>query len=395
MASRYAFSTCRLEELCEINIGKTPSRSNPIFWNGTHPWLSIADMNQGRNLTHTKERITAEGVVSSGIKEVTTGTLLLSYKLSIGKVGITQKNLYTNEAIAALPILDSSVLDINFLYWTLKTIDLLETSDKAAMGKTLNKAKLRQLQIPLPPLEEQKRIAGILDAADILRAKRREALARLDDLLQSTFLDMFGDPVTNPKGWEVKTFGETVEKMHQGINTAADKVRYVEVGAPIIQAKHIVADGISLEGVKFLGKSDREKYFSKYVPKQWDILFSNIGTIGRSSIFTETKELFFAWNVFGIRPNHTLVNVFYMKAFLDYLETVNFFDRYLTGGTVKFVSKKVLGSIMLPLPPLELQRRFAEIVSSVEEQKAKMRKHLEQLDDLFASLQQRAFRGDL
>jgi type I restriction enzyme, S subunit len=385
-----------LVPLCEIITfrgGGTPRKDNDEYWAKEIPWASVKDF-KDIELEKTKDWISRIGLENSSANLIPAGHVIVPTRMALGKAAINSIDLAINQDLRAL--IPKVELDNRYLLHSfLGLAPEIERQGSGATVKGITQAKLGLMKIPLPPLEEQKRIAGILDAADILRAKRREALAKLDDLLQSTFLDMFGDPVTNPKGWEVKTFGETVEKMHQGINTAADKVRYVEVGAPIIQAKHIVADGISLEGVKFLGKSDREKYFSKYVPKQWDILFSNIGTIGRSSIFTETKELFFAWNVFGIRPNHTLVNVFYMKAFLDYLETVNFFDRYLTGGTVKFVSKKVLGSIMLPLPPLELQRRFAEIVSSVEEQKAKMRKHLEQLDDLFASLQQRAFRGDL
>ena len=150
----------------------------------------------------TKERITRIGATKSGSKRIPRGTLLLSFKLSLGKRTFSGCDLFTNEAIAALHVLDHDVADRDYLYWALGSIDYDRLVDRAAKGKTLNKAKLKLLEIPLPPLDEQKRIAGILDAADALRAKRREALGQLDTLLQSTFLDMFGDPVTNPMGWE-------------------------------------------------------------------------------------------------------------------------------------------------------------------------------------------------
>lgn len=197
----------KLEDLCDIEIGKTPARSNTEYWSGgTLPWLTISDMNQGRFLTTTKECVTHEGVEAAPMKLVQPGTLLLSFKLSIGKVGFASIPLFTNEAIAALTNMDKG-LDSGYMYWALQAIDLLENVDKAAKGKTLNKAKLKQLKIPLPPLPEQRRIAAILDKADALHIKRREAIAKLDQLLQSVFLDMFGDPVTNPKGWDVRTLG--------------------------------------------------------------------------------------------------------------------------------------------------------------------------------------------
>ena len=203
--------TVPLQQICAIQIGKTPSRSVPEYWGGELPWVTISDFAAGRIVTTTKEKITGIGAAKSGSKRIPRGTLLLSFKLSLGKRTLAGCDLFTNEAIAALRVLDHDVADRDYLYWALGSIDYDRLVDRAAKGKTLNKAKLKRLQIPLPPLAEQKRIAGILDAADALRAKRREALAQLDTLLQSIFLDMFGDPVTNPMGWEERTLGELAQ----------------------------------------------------------------------------------------------------------------------------------------------------------------------------------------
>ena len=202
--------TVPLQQICDIQIGKTPSRSVPEYWGGELPWVTISDFAAGRIVTTTQERITRIGAAKSGSKRIPRGTLLLSFKLSLGKRALSGCDLFTNEAIAALHVLDHDVADRDYLYWALGSIDYDRLVDRAAKGKTLNKAKLKILKIPLPPLAEQKRIAGILDAADALRAKRREALAQLDTLIQSTFLDMFGDPVTNPMGWERKPLREVI-----------------------------------------------------------------------------------------------------------------------------------------------------------------------------------------
>ena len=166
--------TVPLQQICDIQIGKTPSRSVPEYWGGELPWVTISDFAAGRIVTTTQERITRIGAAKSGSKRIPRGTLLLSFKLSLGKRALSGCDLFTNEAIAALHVLDHDVADRDYLYWALGSIDYDRLVDRAAKGKTLNKAKLKILKIPLPPLAEQKRIAGILDAADALRAKRRE-----------------------------------------------------------------------------------------------------------------------------------------------------------------------------------------------------------------------------
>ena len=129
----------KLSDVCEINIGKTPARANSKYWGKGNPWLSIRDMNQGGNLYKTKEEITDLGVKESNIKLVSKGTVLFSFKLSIGKIGITQRPMYTNEAIAALPIKNKKILCEGYLVYALSKIEAGKTTDRAVMGATLNK----------------------------------------------------------------------------------------------------------------------------------------------------------------------------------------------------------------------------------------------------------------
>lgn len=188
-----------LPDLCNIFIGRTPDRGNSRYWGTGHYWLSIADMNQGKFIARTKETITNEAVRECNCRVVEPGTLMMSFKLSIGKLSFAKVPMFTNEAIAALPIRNPKRLDSEYLYYALLATDLEEGTDRAVKGVTLNLEKFNNIFLPLPPLDEQQRIAAILQKADRVRRLRRYARALSESVLQGVFLEMFGDPVTNPK----------------------------------------------------------------------------------------------------------------------------------------------------------------------------------------------------
>lgn len=256
-------------------------------------------------------------------------------------------------------------------------------------------AEVFKIQIPLPPLAEQKRIAGILDAADALRAKRRESLAQLDTLLQSTFLDMFGDPVTNPMGWDQTTIGSELNILGGYAFKSAD---FEDAGLPIIRISNLNGKSIDLTNcarvpANKIGKGERFKLQCS------DILIAMSGaTTGKLGIVTEEIEETLYLNqrvgAFRVDPDGNI-----LQSFLFQLLASDFYQRHvqnLAGGAAQpNISGKQLESARIPLPPLPLQQRFAAIVKKIEAQKARCRAHLAELDALFASLQSRAFQGEL
>ncbi len=150
-----------VRDVCEVIIGGTPSRKVPTYWNGTHPWASIGDLNRGV-VEQTAERISDAGIANSSVKLVATGTLLMSFKLTLGKMAVAGVPLYTNEAIAALPIRDETKLDRSYLREALDATDLLVGTKDAIKGRTLNKASVGEIQLPLPPRSEQSSIVAYL-----------------------------------------------------------------------------------------------------------------------------------------------------------------------------------------------------------------------------------------
>ena len=388
--------TVSLQQICDIQIGKTPSRSVPEYWGGELPWVTISDFAGGRIVTTTKERITRIGAVKSGSKRIPRGTLLLSFKLSLGKRAISGCDLFTNEAIAALHVLDHDVVDRDYLYWALGSINFDRLVDRAAKGKTLNKAKLRLLRIPLPPLWEQKRIVGTLDAADALRAKRREALGQLDSLLRSTFLDMFGDPDTNPMEWEDAQFGDIVTDTRLGLVRSSKEFGW-DFGTPYVRMNAVSSNGYFLpEEVQSTHANDQE--VAVFSLRPGDFLFNTRNSkelVGKVCVFPGPNGWLFNNNLMRVRFRAD-VEPWVIAMQFGFRRVQRELEKRKSGTTSVFaIYWKSLRTLPVLVPPSDLQQRFSAIVQSVEHQKLSQRAHLAELDTLFASLQSRAFRGDL
>ena len=188
----------KLRQAFDLQMGKTPARNRPDYWNGDHKWISIADIgNAGKFLTKTKESITEAGIDGSGIKVVPQGTVIMSFKLSIGKTAITSEDMYTNEAIMAFIDNGKFAIDTDYLYHLCCGTNWTAGTNKAVMGLTLNKATLLEKEIPLPNINEQHEIATKLDKIDAIIAERQQQLELIDQAVKSRFIELFGDPIKN------------------------------------------------------------------------------------------------------------------------------------------------------------------------------------------------------
>ena len=193
-------------EVCEVVSGATPKTGKPEFWDGNVPWVTPKDLSKlgQKHLSDTPRHITKAGLKSCSARMLPAQSVLLSSRAPIGLVAINTLPVCTNQGFKSLvPRFD--LVSPDFLFWWLKTQEKhIQSKGRGATFKEVSKKIVEDLQIPLPPLDEQRRIAEVLDNADALRSKRRAALAQLDILTQSIFLDMFGEPATNPKGWPVR-----------------------------------------------------------------------------------------------------------------------------------------------------------------------------------------------
>lgn len=388
-----AWPSVALGDLCEIKIGRTPSRSRADFWGDGHPWLSIADMNQGRFLSHTKESITPLAVRDAGCKAVESGTVLLSFKLSIGKVGIAKRPLFTNEAIAGLPIVRPDLVNSGYLYWALRSMDVSVGFNRAAMGATLNKGALQRLQILLPPLSQQQPIAAVLDQADALRAKRQKSLDLEDDLVQSLFLDMFGDSHKNPYEFDVRPLGEWLlpgRPMTYGILMPGPDT---EGGIPYVRVVDMRAGGIAVAGIRHTTPEISQRY-RRSLLLSGDLLISIRGHVGRLALVPDELD---GANITqdSARLAVPAESRRYVLAALRSSASQRWMAKRIKGVAVQGINLGDLRKLPLPVPPLEQQIAFAERWETQARAHGAQASAMKVLDGLFASLQHRAFAGRL
>ena len=290
---------------------------------------------------------------------------------------------------------DKDKLDSRFLFHWVKTGVFVQRMVDVAIGANypaVSDAKVKASKIPLPALAEQKRIAGILDAADALRAKRREALAQLDTLLQSTFLDMFGDPVTNPMGWEKPPLEDLCEKV---IDCPHSTPRWSGSGVICLRTSNLGKGEWNWADTRFVIEEEYTERTRRSEILPNDIILSREGTVGVLALVDEGMRLCMGQRLVQLRVNDSQLHPRFLLNLLLHDLAPERLSRLMAGSTSKHLNVKELRKLPVLLPPLDLQRRFAVIVASVEQQKAGQRAHLDELDTLFASLQSRAFRGEI
>ena len=291
---------------------------------------------------------------------------------------------------------DPDVAASRYVYWILSSTGfrrkLPQITKNSVNQSSFNISSFKKLQIPLPRLAKQKRIAGILDAADALRAKRREALAQLDTLLQSTFLDMFGDPVTNSMGWEIVAF-ESIGNSRLG--KMLDKGKEVgDCQFPYLANTNVQWGRFDLAALRTMDFSESD--CEEFKLKNGDLLICEGGEVGRTAIWHGAHDrIYFQKALHRVRLDPTVAVPEYVFQFMWFMAKNGGFRDLTTSATIAHLTGVKLKRLPCPRPPLELQHCFAAIVESAEHQKASQRAHLAELDTLFASLQSRAFRGDL
>jgi type I restriction enzyme S subunit len=261
-------------------------------------------------------------------------------------------------------------------------------------------AKIKRFEIPLPPLSEQKRIAEILDRAEALRAKRRAALALLDELTQSIFLDMFGDPVVNPKGFPIAILSEFYADVREGtkcgpFGSALKKHEYVDEGVPVWNMDNIDADGrMSLPFRMWITESKFRK-LAAYAVEDGDIIISRAGTVGKMCVTNlGNQPSLISTNLIRLRLGPKLLPIYFVSL-MTYCK--GRIARLKTGpdGAFTHMNTKILDNLKFPYPSIVLQRRFADALNSTDKHKSLLQSQLLELDGLFAALQHGAFWGQL
>jgi len=313
----------------------------------------------------------------------------MSFKLSIGKTAITKEDMYSNEAIMAFK--DKHVINIipEYIFYLFKYKNWEECSNKAVMGKTLNKATLSEIEVEICSIEKQRQIVNILDKIMSAVDGRKQELQLLDELIKARFVEMFGDPVKNPKGWEVVTIGDIVTEVRYGTSKPA-----VEGGKyPYLRMNNLTADGhLDLNDLKYIDIPDDE--IEKCVVRKGDVLFNrtnSIELVGKTVVFDLQEDMIIAGYIIRVRLNKRLLPEI-LSQYMN-LEALKDILRSMAKGAVNQanINAQELQSIKVYIPDMELQKQFIEMKNQVDKSKVAVQKALDETQILFDSLMQKYF----
>lgn len=378
----------RFDEVFDLQMGKTPDRKTPQYFGGDNVWVSIRDMNK-KVIFDSNEHITDEAVVATNIRKVKKGTVIMSFKLTVGKCAIAAKDLYTNEAIMAFNLKEGYDISADFLYYYLLGYKW-EGANKAVMGLTLNKATISQHKIGFPSLPEQQSIVAELDKINELISLKKAQLSDLDRLTQSIFYNMFGNPVENEKGWIVKSIEEICSSIVRGpFGSALKKDFFVKPDTTtykIYEQKHAIQKDATIGS--YYVTEDKFKELSRFEVKPNDIIMSCSGTIGELYRIPSTAEK-------GLMNQallkFTLSEDIHYQYFLYLMEYIKKDFTVRGTGLQNIGSVKIIKKMSFGLPPLSLQQEFANRIEAIEKQKNHLNTTLKDLETLLASRMQHWF----
>lgn len=384
-----------LRELVSFKGGGTPSKQVPEYWDGDIPWASVKDFTS-TTLSETQDFITQEGLRNSSANLIPKGHVIIPTRMSLGKAAINTVDLAINQDLRAL--VPRVPLDAKFLLHAVLSLkDEILKRGSGATVKGITQEELYKLEIPVPEeFDDQIRIAHLLGKVEGLIAQRKQHLQQLDDLLKSVFLDMFGDPVRNEKGWKIgslSSYGSFKNGLNFGRGESGATVRYLGVGD--FKSKAVLDDFNSLG---FIELNDLPA--ADYFLRDGDLLFvrsnGNRELVGRCMAVYPGKERA-TYSGFCIR--YRIADSSLLAIYIAHLFRSAAFRRMLfqggQGANIQNINQQILSGLPIPIPVEALQNQFVATVEQVETLKSRYQESLTDLEILYGALSQQAFKGEL
>ncbi len=366
----------QLGEVCDILIGRTPRRDSPAFWNGSQPWVTISDM-RDEVITHTNERISHAGVSDSGSRILRAGTLLFSFKLTIGKTAFAGVDLFTNEAIAGILPKRTDTIDTAYLRYALMGTDTAKGSSHAVKGKTLNLELIRQIEIPLPPLAEQRRVAGLLKAqlaavekARKAAAERVEAAGAMDS---AVLREIYADAANG--SWPMKELSE-VSSIASGIQKQPDRAPR-NFHRPFLTVRNVQRGRLDLSQTERFEITPAE--LDRLRLQDEDILIvegnGSVDHIGRNALFHANGEEWIHQNhIIRVRLDRKRTMPRFISYYLNSAEGAEqMVEKARTSSGLYTLSSGKVATLDVPIPPIKKQEEVIERVEAMMEHTFKVK----------------------
>lgn len=385
----------RLKECTRIVSGATPVTTNSAFWNGVIAWVTPKDLSNLDSvyISQTTRKITEAGLSSCAAEMLPAGSVLFSSRAPIGHVAINAIPMATNQGFKSF-VPNPDKLFAGYLYWWLKVNrHYLESLGNGATFKEVSKLVIGRVEIALPPLDEQRRIAAILDQADALRRKRQRAIDRLNELGQSVFHEMFGTPVKGERRWPLERFSDVTDtKLGKMLDRGKFKgwthYRY-------LRNANVRWFGFDLSDLRTMEIGDSE--MERFLVLPGDLIICEGGEPGRCAVWAgdDGGPIFYQKALHRCRVNSTKLMPEYLCHLLWNFAKSGLLADSVTSATIAHLTGEKLARLDIPIPPIDLQREFTQRVRSIQNLGDCQKQHIAYLDGLFGSLQQRAFTGQL
>ena len=372
----------KLKDICNISAGGTPSRSNINYWNnGDIPWCKIGDFS-GKYINQVKENITEEGLKNSSAKIFKRGTILYTIFATVGEVAILEIESATNQAIAGLELINNEV-DLEYLYYYLKSLKFLMLKKSRGVAQNnINLGILKNIEIKIPDKIEQINIAKILDNIEKIIDKKKKQLKELNAIIKSQFVEMFGN-----NKFENKKLGDVAIKITDGSHNPPkgvdERTEYV-----MLSSQNIIEDRINYNSVRYLSREDFERENKRTYLEKGNVLLTIVGTIGRTAIIDNEKNITLQRSVAVIKPTGKIKSE-YLVASLKSDSTIKQLNKESKGVAQKGIYLNDLKKIVIPVPPITLQNQFSEIVKQIDKQKFESMIQLKMMEKIYNMINDR------
>jgi len=383
----------RLGDVCIIERGGSPRPIDKYITNDKNGvnWIKIGDTTpNSMYITQTKEKIIPEGMKKS--RYVKPGDFLLSNSMSFGRPYILKIDGCIHDGWLVIKD-ENNIFDKRFLFYYLsseKTYAEFKSMVEGGVVSNLNSKMIRDLHILLPPLSIQQKIADILDHANTLIEKRKAQIEKLDLLVKSQFIEMFGDPVANDKNWSVKPIKDFATVKIGPFGSLLHAEDYVEGGVPLINPSHI-KDGEIVVDPKSTLTTEKYIELSAYAMQEGDVVLGRRGEIGRCSVVGNGEYLCGTGSMF-IRIEHDYLPMI-LQRIISSDPMRHVLEDRAVGITMSNLNAGMISGLEIIIPPLPLRNKFAEFVHAADKSKYEIQRSLDKLELLYKSLMQKCFAG--
>lgn len=364
----------RLKDIFDLQMGKTPARQNMKYWDKSDcKWISIADLSKSEKyISNTKEKISDIAVKETGIRAIPANTVIMSFKLSIGKVAITADNMYSNEAIMAFN--DKHVVEMlpEYIFYMFKYMRWDSGSNNAVMGKTLNKATISEIEIDICSIKKQQEIVAILDNIDNILSNKYKEIYLLDELVKARFVEMFGTEQEMNK-WNCCTVGDVAD-VSVGVVIKPTQY-YSDVGIPAFRSLNVCEMHVNDNDWVYFTREGHEKN-KKSIIKNNDVLVVRSGTPGTACVATQKYEGYNAVDIMIARPYQEKIDSTFLAAFTNMPHGMNQIKTKTGGAAQKHFNVREYKTLTIILPSLKVQQQFADFVRQDDKSKLQVYQYI-------------------